>query len=208
MTRGSPIEVLRVFLAPGADLVRRSGGASRLFPRRIRRAAPLARRGGLRRHRRALPIPAGAGEQPNRHQHRHLARRVARRLFRLARLHRAFGAGDDPFRLRCDGVRQSCRFGLAARAQDRRRGGCRAGRMGNGEEFVSRPRTRHDRRRCSHGGARDSVSSRSNRCDRRWRADRLGAVARRAAASGSACAVRFICRALGRWSRSRAFSCC
>src|SRR6516164_5373751 len=37
--------------ALGTDLFRRAGRASRVFPRRIRRAAPLARRAGICRHR-------------------------------------------------------------------------------------------------------------------------------------------------------------
>ena len=77
--------------ALGADLVRRSGRASRLFPGRVRRAAPMARRAGLCRHRGALPVSAGTRQQPGRDQPRHPARRPAGGLCRLARLYDAVG---------------------------------------------------------------------------------------------------------------------
>ena len=158
----------------------------------------MAGRGGLRRHCRALPIPARPSKQPGGHQHRSPPFRFARRALRLARIHDAVCTGDDPFRLRRDKLREACRFAVAAWPQDRCGRGCRAGRVGNGKEFVSRSQTRHDCRRCHNGSARGSVSPRSDWRDRCRRADRVGAFARwfgalrRGALGGSpaACAVR------------------
>ena len=49
----------------------------------------------LRRHRRAVPVPARPGEQPGRDRPRHSARRPAGRAGGLARVYDAVGAGDD-----------------------------------------------------------------------------------------------------------------
>ena len=56
------------------DLLRRSGGAPRLLPRRVRRAPQVARRQELRRPGGAVPVLAGAGQQPGRHGARARAR--------------------------------------------------------------------------------------------------------------------------------------
>ena len=65
--------------AARAHQLRRSGRASRLLPRRVRRAPQMARRARLRRHRRAVPVPARTGIEPDRDQHRHPARGLAGR---------------------------------------------------------------------------------------------------------------------------------
>ena len=85
--------------AARADLVRRAGRSPRLLPRRVRRAAALARRADLRRPRGALPVPARAGQQPGRHRRRRHARRPARRAGGLARVHPALRRGADAFAL-------------------------------------------------------------------------------------------------------------
>ncbi len=134
----------------------------------------MARRGGLCRHRRALPVPARPGIEPGRDLARHPARRSAGGAGRLARLHDAVGRGDDPLRLWGDKVRRSVGRGLAARAEDRRCRGRGAGGMGDGTEPLPRPAARHDRGRRGDPGARGARGGRPDRRDRRRRADRLG----------------------------------
>ncbi len=73
---GNALEVLRRVPAPRADLVRRPDRAPRLLPRRVRRAAEVARRADLRRPRRALPVPARSGLEPGRDGDRDRARRA------------------------------------------------------------------------------------------------------------------------------------
>ena len=87
-------EVLRAFLRLGHDLLRRPGGASGILPRRLCRAASVADGAGVRRHRRAVPVPARPGFQPDRLLHRPDAGRLARRVGGLGRLHTTFGTAD------------------------------------------------------------------------------------------------------------------
>ena len=81
--RGSAFEVLRIFIRLG--LTSFGGPVAHLhISGPAGRTPPLARRGGLRRHCGALPVSARAGQQPNRDQPGHAARRPAGRLRRLA----------------------------------------------------------------------------------------------------------------------------
>ncbi len=160
------------------DQFRRAGRASGIFPRRVRRPPPLARRGGLCRHRRAVPVPAGAGKQPDRDQPRHPAGRAAGGVRRVARLYDAVGARADPVRLRRHPLWRSVARRLAARAEDRRGRGGGAGGVGHGAQPVPRSRARDDRGRRGRTGTGRAVGGRPGRRNRRRRADRLGPVGR------------------------------
>src|SRR5262249_21710121 len=83
-----------------AHLVRWAGRPPRLFPPGDRRPPAVGRRGDLRRPRRALPVPARAGEQPGRLRPRHRPGRPRRRPRRLARLYAALGDRHDTLRSR------------------------------------------------------------------------------------------------------------
>ena len=168
----------------------------------------LARRGGLRRHRRALPVPARPGEQPGRHHHRHPARRTARRFRRLARLQRAVGAGDDRFRLWRRAARQYRASRLAARAEDRRGRGRRAGRLGHGAQSLPRPRARDHGGRRGAARARVAQRVRPDRRDRRSARSSAGACCRaETKPAHSEIAIRDRQAAGDRRARSRS-SCC
>ena len=120
----------------------------RLLPRRVRRAAALARRRRLRRPRgaRASSCPARPVSQVG----------IAIGMLRagllggaggLARLHAAVGASLlIAVRLRRRRRRRG-RRGLAARPRAGRRRRRRAGRLGDGADARARPRARRDRRR-------------------------------------------------------------
>ena len=89
----------------------------------------------LRRHRRALPVPAGSGLQPGRLHARHPARqRPARRAGGVVRLHHAVGDHSLRLRARRDGVHRPLRRRRAPRpeAGRGRRGG--AGDLGHGQQ--------------------------------------------------------------------------
>ena len=72
-----------------ADLVRRTGRAHRLLPRRVRRPPRLDRRGAVRRARRALEPAAGPVLEPGRDRDRRPSRRQARRARRVGRASRS-----------------------------------------------------------------------------------------------------------------------
>ncbi len=91
-------------------------------------------------------LPGPASSQVG-HGPRHPARRPAGCAGRLGRVYDAVGAGDDPVRLRGERTRRPVRRRLAARAEDRRGRGRRAGGLGHGAQPRPRPRARHDRGR-------------------------------------------------------------
>jgi len=154
----------------------------------------MARLIPLHRHRRAVPVSAGACQQPDRHHSRHPARRLARSACRVDRLLRAVGVGDDLVRLWRREPRRHRACAMAARPQDRR-GCCRCQRgVGHGAQFMPRPWARYDRGRRRVARVGSTFGCRADWRDHCRRADRLVDVSGRCrgrgcTAGGQDCAV-------------------
>ncbi len=148
-----------------AHRLRRAERPSGLFPGRLRGAATLARRGGVRRSARPLPVPARPGLEPARLRHRPVAARGARRPRRLARLHLAVGGHDARGRRLRHALRRAARDRPSPRTEARRGRGGGTGRARHGARARARRGPRHHRDR--RGGSR--AHRRPVRPDRRDR---------------------------------------
>ena len=160
-------------------LVRRAGRPSRLLPRRIRQAPPMARRSDLRRPGGAVSVSAGPGEQPGDHGGRAHARRLSWHAGGLDRLHHAVGDCDAGLRLWRRGNRWRDTQRLAARPESRRRGGGGAGGARHDALAGARPPARDP---CRRGrGRRSGLSHRlgTDRCHLVRCFDRRGAAEER-----------------------------
>ena len=167
------------------DLLRRPDRPSRLFSRRVRRAARLADRARLRRSRRAAAIPARPGVEPGRLRHRPDARRRAWRARRLGGLHLALGGADARLRLWRGGDRRPL-VGRRPAARAEADGGRsdRPGGARHGEDLLRRRAARRDRRGGAGAGRLRSRLARPVGGDRRRRSRRTGGGSRRGVGGG------------------------
>ena len=161
------LEVLLVALRLGLTSF---GGpvAHRLLSRRVCGAPAVALGGAICGAGRALPVPAGARQQPARHRHRDRQSRIPWRLPRVAGIHPAVRGRVGCLRLRRPRVRWRRRW-LARRPQDRGRGRGRLRPVGNGQDADARPNAHHHCRRCRRGAPPDRRSVGAAHGHRRWR---------------------------------------